>query len=98
LPHVKRNNFRYIGDLASEREDWLRAYGEAPERAHQDWDSRETGLRQAVIRPNTYPSEATSADNETRCPQSLPDPSAASLLLRDHARVCTTVGAGGDVR
>lgn len=39
-PTVVRTNFRYIGDLAPEREQWLRDYSAALERAHREWDAR----------------------------------------------------------
>jgi hypothetical protein len=37
---VRASNFRPIGDLTPEREQWLRDYSAALERAHHDWARR----------------------------------------------------------
>ena len=39
-PHVRRQNFRYLGDLSPERELWWALYGAKLELAHLDWDRR----------------------------------------------------------
>jgi hypothetical protein len=37
---IHTTNFRHLGDLAPENENWWREFGKALERAHRAWGSK----------------------------------------------------------
>jgi hypothetical protein len=45
-PRVRRDNFRYLGDLAPERELWWAMYGAALELTHIEWNKSQPPPRQ----------------------------------------------------